>query len=186
MRRTGGDRNLSTRSETIDTTRAFALTFADGQRGVVVFKTFNECEEVTTSGGKPKTVQWTVVPQDGIPRGFAFVRKRFGVSGLPQPMLACVMATVPASKLVRTIMANQEDLRMPAILEGADWDTRLGEIDATPEQAKSVLKTMEGVNWKIEPEKKAKEPKPSKPEKPDPQPSLLYFPGSLALGFSSA
>jgi hypothetical protein len=35
---------------------------------------------------------------------------------------------------------------------------------------------MEGVNWKIAPEKKAKEPKPSKaekPTKPDPQPDLL-------------
>ena len=43
---------------------------------------------------------------------------------------------------------------MPAILEDADWATWLGENDATPEQAKAVLRTMEGVNWKIAPEMK--------------------------------
>jgi putative SOS response-associated peptidase YedK len=152
---------IHARSETIDTTKAFAHVFADGQRGIVVFKTFNEGEETLTSGGKPKTIQWTIDPQDGIPRGFAFVWKRFEIAGLSAPMLACVMATVPASKLVRTIMANQEDPRMPAILEDADWDTWLGQKDATPEQVKAVLKTMEGVNWKIEKEQRAPKPRSS-------------------------
>src|SRR6202167_5647748 len=33
---------IHARSETIETTRAFAEAFRDGQRGVVVFQTFNE------------------------------------------------------------------------------------------------------------------------------------------------
>jgi len=167
---------IHARSETIDTTKAFAQAFAEGQRGIVIFKTFNEGEETTTNTGKPKTVQWTIDPQDGIPRGIAFVWRRFEVADLPHPMLACVMATVPASQLVRTIMANREDPRMPAILEDADWDTWLGRNDSTPEQAKAVLKTMEGVNWKMEREKKSeiqKPPKAPKPNKPDSQPDLF-------------
>jgi putative SOS response-associated peptidase YedK len=47
---------IHARSEPIATTRAFV---AASQRGIVVFKTFNEGEESTTSPGKPKTIQWT-------------------------------------------------------------------------------------------------------------------------------
>jgi putative SOS response-associated peptidase YedK len=146
---------IHARSESIDTTKAFATAFAEGQRGVVVFKTFNEGEEATTSTGKPKTIQWTIDPRDGIPRGFAFVWRRFEIADLPQPMLACCMVTVPANRLLRdTILKHDPDPRMPAILEDGDWATWLGENDATPRQAKAVLWTMEGVNWGIKPERK--------------------------------
>lgn len=147
---------IHARSEGIDTTRVFAQAFKDGQRGIVVFRTFNEGEETLTSGGKPKTIQWTIDPGDGQPRGFAFVWRRFEIAGLPQPMLACVMATVPASEVIRrTFMANQDDPRMPAILDDADWATWLGETDASPEAVKACLKTVENVTWKIAPEQKA-------------------------------
>ncbi|HEX4158949.1 MAG TPA: SOS response-associated peptidase family protein [Rhizomicrobium sp.] len=146
---------IHARSESIETTKAFAEAFATGQRGIVVFKTFNEGEEATTSTGKPKTIQWTIDPRDGQPRGFAFVWRRFELADLPQPMLACCMVTVPANKLLRdTILKHDPDPRMPAILEDADWATWLGENAATPEQAKAVLRTMEGVNWEIAPERK--------------------------------
>ena len=148
---------IHARSESIETTKAFAEAFATGQRGIVVFKTFNEGEEATTSTGKPKTIQWTIDPRDGIPRGFAFVWRRFEIADLPQPMLACCMVTVPANKLLLdSILKHDADPRMPAILEDADWSTWLGENDASPEQAKAVLRTMEGVNWEINPEKRAK------------------------------
>jgi hypothetical protein len=92
-----------------------------------------------------------------------FYRPLVRLSALCEDISAvCVMATVPASALVRTIMANQEDPRMPAILEDSDWEIWLGQNEATPEQAKSVLKTMERVNWKIAPE-----PKKSKPTEPN-------------------
>jgi putative SOS response-associated peptidase YedK len=152
---------IHARSETIDTTRAFAAAFATGQRGIVVFKTFNEGEEVAKPSGKTETVQWTVDPRDRQPRGFAFLWQRFEIHDLPQPMLACVMATVSANKLLReSILKNDSDPRMPAILEDSDWATWLGENDAAPEQAKTVLRTTEGVNWQLAPE-----PKKAKPEK---------------------
>ncbi len=89
------------------------------------------------------------------------------------------MITVPANILLReTILEHDLDPRMPAILEDADWATWLGENDDTPEQAKTVLRTMEGVNWKIAPETKkakggnTKKARP-KPEEPDPGPGLF-------------
>jgi putative SOS response-associated peptidase YedK len=84
----------------------------------------------------------------GQPRGFAFVWRRFEISDLPAPMLACVMATVPANELIRrTVKSQEDDPRMPAILEDDAWSTWLGEGDATPATANAVLRTMEGVNW---------------------------------------
>ena len=119
---------IHARSEGIDTTKAFAQAFKDGQRGIVVFQTFNEGEEALTSGGKPKTIQWTIDPGDGRPRGFPFIGRRFEVADLPQPMLACVMVTVPASEMIRrTIMANQDDPRMPAMRYDAEGAKGLGE-----------------------------------------------------------
>jgi putative SOS response-associated peptidase YedK len=77
-------------------------------------------------------------------------------------MLACVMATVPANALIRdTIKAAEEDPRMPAILEDDAWSTWLGEEGAAPAAAKAVLKTMEGVTWKVAPE--PKKPRTRKP-----------------------
>jgi putative SOS response-associated peptidase YedK len=144
---------IHARSEGIDTTKAFALAFKDGQRGIVVFQTFNEGEETLTSGGKPKTIQWTIDPDDGRGRGFPFIWRRFEIADL---MLACVMVTVPANELIRrTIMANQADPRMPAILDDGDWAKWLGEVPASSDELKAMLKTVEGVTWKMAPEQKA-------------------------------
>jgi putative SOS response-associated peptidase YedK len=105
--------------------------------------------------GRIETRQWTVDPQDGQPRGFAFVWRRFESPDLPAPMLACVMATVPANALIRrTIKSQEEDPRMPAILDDDSWSTWLGEDSATPVAAKALLKTMEGVNWQAAPEQR--------------------------------
>jgi putative SOS response-associated peptidase YedK len=132
-------------------------------RGIVVFRTFNEGEEVVKPSGRTETRQWTVDPKDGQPRGFAFVWRRFEISDLAAPMLACVMATVPANELIRrTIKSKEDDPRMPAILEDDAWSTWLGEDDATPAVVKAVLRTMEGVNWQAAPEPK----KPRSSRKP--------------------
>jgi hypothetical protein len=62
------------------------------------------------------------------------------------------MATVPANELIgRTIKSQEDDPRMPAILEDDAWSTWLGEGDATPATAKAMLRTMEGVNWQAAP-----------------------------------
>ena len=90
--------------------------------------------------GRTETRQWTVDPQDDQPRGFAVVWRRFEIPDLPEPVLACVMATVPANELIRrTIKSQEEDPRMPAILEDDASSTRLGEARATPAAPKALL-----------------------------------------------
>ena len=142
-------KHIHARSETIDSTQAFGPLFHAGRRGIVVMETFNEGLELPNG----KTEQWTIDPCDGVPRGFAFLWQGYVMEGQRDPMLACVMVTAPASKVIQPVTD-----RMPAILEDADWTTWLGEIDATPEQVKATLRTMEGVNWKME-----REAKPAKP-----------------------
>ncbi|WP_428669045.1 SOS response-associated peptidase family protein [Reyranella sp.] len=155
-------RPIHGRSETIDSKEPFRKPFHGGQRGIVVFRTFNEGEEVTKPSGKTETRQWTIDPRDGQPRGFAFVWNRFTIPDLPVPMLACVMVTVPANDLIRrTVKSVETDPRMPAILEDDAWPIWLGEDDSTPMAAKATLKTMEGVNWQAAPE--PKKPRPRKP-----------------------
>jgi site-specific DNA recombinase len=44
-----------------------------GQRGIVVFRTFNEGEVVMKPSGKTETRQWTIDPKDGQPRSFALL-----------------------------------------------------------------------------------------------------------------
>jgi putative SOS response-associated peptidase YedK len=67
-----------------------------------------------------------------------------------------------ANELIRcTIKSQEDDPRMPAILEDDAWSTWLGEDGATPAAAKALLKTMEGVNWQS-----ALEPKKPRPRKP--------------------
>lgn len=152
---------IHARSETVDQKPPFRKPFHAAQRGIVTFETFNEGEETLTSGGKPKTKQWTVNPRDGKPRGFAFVWDRFELPDLPAPMLACVMVTVPANELIRTtIKAREEDPRMPAILDDdrPTWSTWLGEGGNDPGAAKALLRTVEGVTWEAYPEP----PKPRK------------------------
>lgn len=154
-------RPIHARSETIDAKEPFRTPFHAGQCGIVVFRTFNEGEEVVKPSGKTETRQWTVDPKDGQPRGFAFLWRRFENPDLPVPMLACVMATVPANALIRrTIKSQEDDPRMPAILDDDAWSTWLGEDRATPAAAKALLKTMQGVNWQAAPE--PKKPRPRK------------------------
>lgn len=155
-------RPIHARSETVEAKPPFRGPFHAGQRGIVVFRTFNEGEEVVKPSGKTETRQWTIDPRDGLPRGFAFVWQRFEIADLPSPMLACVMVTVPANNLIRrTIKSPENDPRMPAILEDTAWQAWLGEDSVAPEAAKSTLRTMEGVNWTAAPE-----PRRSKARKP--------------------
>jgi putative SOS response-associated peptidase YedK len=155
-------RPIHARAETVDAKDPFRKPFHGGQRGIVVFRTFNEGEEVVKPSGKTETRQWTVDPRDGQPRGFAFVWNRFTLPDLPVPMLACVMVTVNANQLIRrTIKPLEDDPRMPAILEDDAWSTWLGEDNPSPAAARAVLKTMEGVNWQAAPE--PKKPRSRKP-----------------------
>ncbi len=139
---------IHARAETIDSLDMFRDAFVHGQRGIVVFQTFNEGKEITPK----KTEQWTIDPGDGTPRGFAFLWRRFHPKDFPAPMLACVMVTVPASPLIAPITD-----RMPAVLEQDDWEIWLGEQGADPAVVKSVLKPLHDARWTMKRERKPSE-----------------------------
>jgi putative SOS response-associated peptidase YedK len=129
-------------------------------------KTFNEGKQTS-----PKvTEQYTITLGDEPAGAIAFLFDEFSIAELPKPLRACVMVTVPANALIRTLSTEHaESDRMPAFLAKDDWTTWLGENGATQEQAKAVLKTVEGINWKISKEERAaSKAKRTKPTVSDP------------------
>jgi putative SOS response-associated peptidase YedK len=146
---------IHARAEGIDTTRAFAGAFHDGQRGIVLVKTFNEAPE---SG-----VQHTITPGDAPAIGIAFLWRQFEIAEIARIMPASVMVTVPANRLIATLPTD----RMPAILAADDWSVWLGEEPASPERVKACLKTVEDVRWTMTEEEKTARPR-RKPTKSDP------------------
>jgi putative SOS response-associated peptidase YedK len=144
---------IHARAETVDTTRAFAGAFRDGQRGIVIVETFNEAPE---SGARH-----VITPAGAI--GIAFVWRRFEIAG-QQPMFACVMVTVAANSLLSGLPTD----RMPAILSPDDWAIWLGEEPASLEDVKACLKTVDDVRWTMTPEERAKSARRRKPTVFDP------------------
>jgi putative SOS response-associated peptidase YedK len=150
---------IHARSETIETTKAFAQAFADGQRGIVLMKTFNEAPDM-----EGPTIQHTVTPGDEPAISAAFVWRRFDIPGIPLPLYACVLATVPANPLIATLPTD----RMPAFMTAEDWGKWLGEEPASTEELKACLRTVEGVRWTMTRQEKAVKPRKSKPTISDP------------------
>jgi putative SOS response-associated peptidase YedK len=148
---------IHARAETIDTTKAFAQAFADGQRGIVLMKTFNEAPDV-----EGPTVQHTITP-DGV-LAAAFVWRRFQQQDMPAPMFACVLVTVPANSLIATLPTD----RMPAFLAPQDWELWLGERPASVDEVKACLKTVEGVRWTMAKEESQPRARRGKPNVSDP------------------
>jgi len=151
---------IHARAETIDTTPAFADAFALGQRGIVLVRNFNEGRELENG----KTEQHTIALGDAAAAGIAFLFRSFDLGG-PAPLNACVMATVPANALIAALPTD----RMPAVLAQGDWATWLGESPATPAEAKSCLKTVEGAAWTMTREERAATQKRARPTVSDPK-----------------
>jgi putative SOS response-associated peptidase YedK len=149
-------RPIHARSESIDTTKAFASAFLDGQRGIVIVNTFNEAPDLPGA-----TIQHTITPGDRGAMGIAFIWRQFEIAALPGIMPACVMVTVPANQLIVTLPTD----RMPAILADEDWDMWLC---GTPDEAKACLKTVEGVRWTMTKEERAATDKRKKAAVSDP------------------
>ena len=143
-------RPIHARAETIDTTPAFASAFRDGQRGIVLVDSFNEAPE----SGEQHTIH-------SGPAGIAFVWRRFLVGD--QPLLACVMVTVAANRLVAALPTD----RMPAILAPQDWAVWLGE-EGTPGDAKACLRIVEDVRWTMTREERARTGKRARPTVAEP------------------
>jgi putative SOS response-associated peptidase YedK len=152
-------RPIHARSETIESVQAFSQAFHDGQRGIVLMKTFNEAPDV-----KGPTVQHTITPGNEQMLAAAFVWRRFEIPGGAMPLFACVLATVPANKLIATLPTD----RMPAFLAQEDWEIWLGEKPASLDAVKACLKTMEGVRWTMAKEERAKTAKRARPTVSDP------------------
>jgi len=148
---------IHARSETIDEKVTFKNAFLDGQRGVVLVKTFNEAPDV-----EGPTIQHTITP-DTTKSGIAVIWRKFDV-GAAVPLLACVMVTVPANKLIASLPTD----RMPAILDPTDWKKWTGEEEASVDELKAMLKTVEGVKWKMNREEKKASAKRQKPTVSDP------------------
>jgi putative SOS response-associated peptidase YedK len=149
---------IHARAETIDTMPAFAAAFADGQRGIVLATTFNEAPE------QGEAEQHVVTPGDEKALGIAFVWRRFALEGIPSPLLAACMVTVPANSLLAALPTS----RMPALLAPEDWSLWLGETPASPARVKAVLKTMEGMRWTLSREERAARGRRQKPTESDP------------------
>ncbi len=138
---------IHARSETIETTKAFANAFLDGQRGIVLMKTFNEAPDI-----EGPTIQHVITAGDEPALAAAFVWRRFQIEDQPVPLLACCLCTVPANKLIATLPTD----RMPAFISVDDWTVWLGEQPASTTEIKACLKTVEGVRWSMSREKKDK------------------------------
>ena len=148
---------IHARSESIEATKAFAKAFLDGQRGIALVKTFNEAPDVPG-----KTQQHTITP-DWDRTGIAFLWRKFEI-GSVQPFYACVMVTVPANQLIAALPTD----RMPAVLDSSEWAKWIGEEEATVDELKGMLKTHEGVNWKMAKEEKQAQSPQSKATVSDP------------------
>lgn len=131
---------IHARAETIDTMRAFADAFADGQRGLVLAKTFNEA---------PDSGEQYVFEPEAQASAIAFVWRSFHGA---VAMTASVMVTVPANRLIGSLPAD----RMPAIIEPEGWAKWIGQEPATPAELKAMLKTRDAVNWTMRREHRAK------------------------------
>ena len=132
---------IHARSENIEDTHPHKYAFFKGQRGIVLAKTFNEAPDLPG-----KSVQHVITPSSEPALALAFVWDRFEFADLPARMIASLMVTVPASKLIATLPTD----RMPAVLSVDDWSVWLGENDTPVDAAKNALRTVEGDGWTIE------------------------------------
>lgn len=143
---------IHARSETIDSKPTFAGAFENAQRGILLVKTFNEGKQISPK----ETEQHTITLGDEPAGAIAILFDTFSIPELPALLRACVMVTVPANDLIRTLSTEHaESDRMPAFLAKADWETWLGQNGASSDDAKACLKTVQGIRWKMNKEERA-------------------------------
>jgi len=142
---------IHARAETIDTKPTFAEAFRQ-RRGVVPVHSFNEGEEVAS-----KVIQYTIRPLDDVPLYIAVIWQEWQFPD--GELLPCfVMATVEPNELI----AAKTD-RMPAIIAHHDLAVWLGETDASLDEIKALLRTVDDEGWEMNKElPKGKGAAPSK------------------------
>lgn len=135
---------IHARAETIETTRAFADAFRDGQRGLVLMRDFNEAPDI-----EGPTRQHVITPDEKM-LAACVVWRRFDADDAGAPLFACCLVTVAANALIAGLPAS----RMPAFLADGDWDIWLGEKPADTAHIKACLRTRDGARWTMTPEEK--------------------------------
>jgi putative SOS response-associated peptidase YedK len=144
-------KHMHVRAETIDQRRTFAHAFTTS-RGILMVHTFNEGEELPNG----KTKQWVVTPNDAQPIAIAVIFETWHNG--PEALLTFVMVTTPPNALIARITD-----RMPAILPRQAWSMWLGEIDASPDDVKALLRTFDDRGaWTMEPQQPSKPPRQPK------------------------
>jgi len=152
--------HIHARAESIDVKPTFRDAFAK-RRGLIFVSSFNEGEEVSAT----KTVQYVLAPTDDRPVAIAVIWNQWRKEGEPT-LLNFAMVTTPANELIGTITD-----RMPALVAAEDWPKWLGEIPASPEKLKALLRPSPR-ELKMQ-AAAAKPPPPAKPKRDDAQADLF-------------
>src|SRR4029077_19113091 len=122
---------------------------------------FNEGEEVSAT----KTMQYVLTPTDDKPIAIAVVWNYWRKEGEPA-LLSFAMVTTLANELIGTITD-----RMPALVAMEDWPKWLGEVPASPEELKSLLRPST-CDLKMQ-AGETKPPPPAKPKRDNAQADLF-------------
>jgi len=174
-----GDRNgraypehIHARDDKLLTSRLWRPHF-EGRRGILVVGSFNEGEEVATykpdrvtPTGNTKTRQWTIRPKDGSRLAIAVIYRT--AQAPAGEVLEFVMCTAAANKGIARFVVADPDPRMPAVLHEDDIPVWLGEVPASPEEIRAVLRPYEDEGrWDMAPSDGANQKRKSVPPKQD-------------------
>jgi len=151
-----GTRFIHARAETIEQRPTFREAFFQ-RRGLVVVNTFNEGKEITPS----KTEQYVVTLKSRAATAIAVIWERWSAPNAP-PLETFAMVTVAANTMIGAITD-----RMPALIADEDWAKWLGEVPASVDELKAMLRPS-SLDMAME-----KAGKPAPPPKPNPQPDLF-------------
>jgi putative SOS response-associated peptidase YedK len=121
--------HIHARAESLDVKPTFRDAFRN-RRGLIAVTTFNEGREITPT----KTEQHVLTPLDGKPIAIAVVWERWS-ERQGSSLLSFAMVTVPPNPLIATITD-----RMPALIDEPDWEKWLGEVSASVEELKALLR----------------------------------------------
>lgn len=151
-----GTRFIHARAESIEQRPTFREAFFR-RRGLVVVNTFNEGKEITPS----KTEQYVVTLNGRAATAIAVIWERWSVPNTP-PLETFAMVTVAANTVIGTITD-----RMPALVADEDWAKWLGEVPASVDELKAMLRPS-SLDMTM-----ARASKPAPPPKPNRQPDLF-------------
>jgi putative SOS response-associated peptidase YedK len=127
-----GTRFSHARAENIENTKAYADAFRD-RRGLIIVSEFFESRHVTPTKREPHRI-W---PDDSRPMALACIWERWKQPH-DAPLDTFAIVTVPANALIAPVHD-----RMPAVIAESEWPKWLGEVPASIEELKALLRPCE-------------------------------------------